>query len=79
MLTNLMYTHFLLYSGIYFTSAFKYLVISQVKRPVAIVYVTHLSRQTSICLTPQKNLQNVKMLVIKIIQLQKSCKKNTVS
>ena len=69
------YTRFLLYHGVYFTAAFKYLVIFSVKCPLAIVDVTHLSCQMSVCLTPQKNWQNAKMLVIKIIQLQKSCKK----
>ena len=63
------------YPSIYFTAAFKYLMISRVKRPVAIAYVTHLW-QTSICLTPQKNRQNVNMLVIKLYSYKNHVKNN---
>ena len=71
----IIYTPTLLYRGIFCIASFAYHANFGAQCPLAIVYVRHLSRQTSNAQLHRKLSKMSRLMVNKCIPLQKSCRK----
>ena len=69
------YTPTLLYRGIFCIASFAYHANFGAQCPLAIVYVRHISRQTSNAQLHRKLSKMSRIMVNKCIPLQKSCRK----